>query len=73
MSRRNLDVSSDEMYKPKPIRLKRGQTIGLVTSRIVMQEEKGQTPVERNPSSITVEHFHRTLGHAQNKRTRSTG
>ena len=35
-----------ENHNSEPIMLKRGQTIGVVTSCVVKQEEKGQTPVE---------------------------
>ena len=35
-----------ENHTSKPMVLKRGKTVGLVTSCVVMQEEQGQTPAE---------------------------
>ena len=35
-----------ENHNPESVLLKRGQTIGLVTSCVVMQEEQGQAPVD---------------------------
>ena len=43
-----------ENHNPESVLLKRGQTIGLVTSCVVMQEEQGQTPVECSDATQSV-------------------
>ena len=43
-----------ENHNPESVLLKRGQTIGLVTSCIVTQEEHGQAPVERSDATQSV-------------------
>ena len=43
-----------ENHKSESLVLKRGQTIGPVTSCIVTQEEQGQTPAERSDATQSV-------------------
>ena len=43
-----------EYHNPEPLVLKRGQTIGLVTSCVVMQAEQGQTPERRKEETQSV-------------------
>ena len=41
-------------HNPESMMLKRGQTIGILTSCIGTQEEQGQTPVERSDTVQSV-------------------
>ena len=43
-----------ENHTPECLLLKKGQTIGLVMSCVVTQEEQGQTPVERVTQPIAL-------------------
>ena len=41
-------------HNSEPMGLKRGQTIGLVMSFVVTQEEQGQAPAERSDTTQSV-------------------
>ena len=52
--KKKLDCIFVENHTSEPKWLKRGQTIGLVTSCVVTQEEQGQAPAEHSEAKQSV-------------------
>ena len=51
-----------ENHNSESMLLKKGQTVGLVTSCVVAQEEQGQTPAERSVTKQSVTGMSKDIG-----------